>query len=113
MKLIDILIFLLSVAGLVYFMFERIKYSNRERYYEKSERLKELERIIAVIENENGETEEIIKSINADTVYDDEMTDRLINYRDNEGYLKDLKKEQREIELYLRIARKSFDSLGV
>jgi hypothetical protein len=94
-------------------MFERIKYSNRERYYEKLKRLKELERIIAVIENDNKVTEEIIKSINADTVYDSEMTDKLVNYRDNEGYLKDLKKEQIEIELYLRIARKSFDSLGV
>jgi hypothetical protein len=67
-----------------------------------------LERIAAIIETENEETEEIINSINADTVYDAGMTDKLIKYRDNEEILRYLKDKQRKIELYLRKARRYF-----
>jgi uncharacterized membrane protein YvbJ len=115
MKLIDILIFSLSAIGLVYFMFDRIKYSNRNAFHDKSERLEEINKIIANIERDKKEIEEIIKSTNADTVYNNEITDKLINYRDNEDYLKELKEEQRKIELYLRHACKyiSADDLGI
>ncbi|MDR2941737.1 MAG: hypothetical protein LBV17_04000 [Treponema sp.] len=111
MKLIDTLIFSLCAIGLVYFIFDRIKYSNIEIYRDKLEKLNELRRTIAAIESDNKHVEKIIKSMNADTfyddeLYDDELTDKLINYRDNEVKLENLKKEQRKIELYVRRAGK-------
>jgi hypothetical protein len=74
-------------------------------FYEKSERLNEIYKIIAVIENDIRDTEEIIKSINFDAVYDDGLTDKFISYRDNEDRLRYLKDEQGKIERYLRKAR--------
>jgi hypothetical protein len=113
MNFVDILIFTLSVIVLVYFIFHRVKYSNREVYFKKLEKLDEIKKAVAVIEKENEETEKIIKSINADTVYGNKMTDKLINYRDNEDKLEDLKIKQRKIELYLRYASKYINSFGV
>jgi len=108
MKLIDIIILSLCVIGLIYFFFDRLKYSNVNAYREKQERLFDISKKIAAIENDNAETEELIKSINADTVYDDEMFEKLINYRDNEDRLVELKNEQRKIELYIKNARSYF-----
>jgi len=102
MKTIDIIIFSLCVIGLIYFFFDRLKYSNISVYRKKLERLNEIRKIIASIENDNDETEEIIKSINIDTVHDDETINKFINYRDNDTKLSVLKDEQREIELYIK-----------
>ncbi|GBU28266.1 hypothetical protein R84B8_01824 [Treponema sp. R8-4-B8] len=108
MKLIDIIIISLCVIGLIYFAFDRLKYSNLKAFHKKLERLNELKKTIAAVENDNKKTEDFIKSINADTVYDDETLERLINYRDNEEKLDDLKNEQRKIELYIKNARSYF-----
>jgi len=113
MKLIDILILSLSAIGLVYFGIERIKYSNKYIYQKKLERLNELRKTIAAIESDNAETDKIIESINEDTYYDDELTDKLINYRDNEEKLKYLKDEQRKTERYLKIAGKYINNSGI
>jgi len=101
MKLIDIIILSLCVIGLIYFAFDRFKYSNKKVFSENIRRLNYLRKIIADIENDNSETEKIIKSINADTIFDDELTDKLIKYRDDEDKLNILKTEMKQIEKYI------------
>jgi hypothetical protein len=105
MKLIDILIFSLSAAGLVYFMFDRLKYSNRNVYTRKLERLYELEIEIRNIKSVNNETEKLINNMNPDMDFDDSFTDKLIKYRDDADKLEALRNEHREIDLYLRKTR--------
>jgi hypothetical protein len=112
MQFADILILSFSVIVLVYFLYDRSKYSNRDVYFEKLERLEELKKTILAIQKENEETEEIIKSITAGTVYDNEMIDKFASYSDNQGKLKDLKTEQRKIEWYLRYAGRYINSFG-
>jgi hypothetical protein len=102
MDFIDTLIIVSCVAGLIYFAFDRIKYSNITVFYKKQERLFELNKIITVIKIDIKETDEIIKTVNIDTLYDDIFTDKLIAYRDNMDKLILLKKEQKEIEIYLK-----------
>ena len=113
MKLIDIIIFSLCVIGLIYFFFDRLKYSNINVYRKKLKRLIELRKIIASIENDNNETEEIIKSINIDTVHDDETINKFINYRDNDNKLSVLKDEQKKIELYIKNFRIYNKNIGI
>jgi len=108
MELIDVIIFSSCVIGLIYFAFDRLKYSNKKTYHEKNDRLNQLRKTIAAIENDNRETEELIKLINHDTVYDDEFTDKLIKYGENEYKLNDLKNEKKTIEKYIKNAGKYF-----
>jgi len=105
MNFIDILILFLSIAGLVYFAFDRVRYSNKNVYCKKLERLNEIRKTIIFIETENAGTDEIIKSMNADMVCDDETADKLIKYRDNEEKLEYLKDEKNKIERYIKHAR--------
>jgi len=105
MKLIDIIIFSLCVIGLVYFIFDRRKYTNLSAYYEKHERLFEIIKEITALENDNKEFNELIKITNLDTDVDDEFADKLICYRNNEDKLKFLKNEQIKIEYYIKNAR--------
>jgi len=104
MNFIDLLILFLSIAGLVYFFIDRVRYSNRNVYCKKLERLNEIRKTIIFIETENAGTDEIIKSMNADTVCDDETADKLIKYRDNIEKLEYLKDEQNKIERYIKRA---------
>jgi len=101
MKLIDFIIFFICVIGLIYFAFDRFKYSSKKIYHKNIKRLNHLRKIIASIENDNIETEEIIKSINFDTVFNDDLTDKLIKYRDDEDKLNILKTELKQIEKYI------------
>jgi hypothetical protein len=96
-------------------VFDRSKYSNSRvnKFSNKSvgfseyvfhkhlEKLTDLNNIITAIEFDIKETEEIIKTEDIDTLYDDIFTDKLITYRDNEHKLKELKNERRELELYI------------
>ena len=102
MNPIDIIILSCCIIGLVYFAIDRFKYRDINVYHEKLERLNELRKLITAIENENVETENIIKSINLDNDFNDELTDKLIKNRDNEYKLSSLKDEQRKIELYIK-----------
>jgi len=102
MKLIDVIILSLCLIGLIYFAFDRFKYSSKKIYRENIRRLDYLRKIIAAIENDNIETEKIIKSINVDTVYDDETINKFINYRNNEDELNILKTELKQIEKYIK-----------
>jgi hypothetical protein len=102
MDFIDILIIVSCAAGLIYFAFDRIKYLNITVFYKKQERLFELNKIISIIEIEIRDTEEIIKTEKIDALYDDIFADKLIAYRDNMDKLILLKKEQKEIEIYLK-----------
>jgi len=102
MKIIDIIIFSLCAAGLVYFIIDRFKYRDINVYHDKLERLNELRKLITSVEKENKETENMIHSMNIDSIYENEFTDRVINYRDNEYKLINLKKEKKEIERYIK-----------
>jgi len=102
MKIIDIIIFTLCATGLIYFMFDRLKYTNMNVYREKLKRLNELRKLIALIENEDRETEKLIWSVNLDADLEKELADRLIGYRDNDDKLSVLKDEQRKIEKYIK-----------
>jgi len=104
MKLIDIILLSLCGIGLIYFYFDRRKYTSISAYHEKLERLNKLKLLIITIENNKKETDELIKSINADTHYDEELIDKLIKYRNNEEKLNVLEKELIETEKYIRTA---------
>ena len=99
MKIIDIIILSLCVIGLVYFFFDRLKYRDINMYYKKLERLNELRKKIAAVENDNLKTEGLFASNNLNVVYDNEDVDNFVIYK---GSLSSLKKEQKEIELYIR-----------
>jgi len=68
-------------------------------YYKKLERLNELRKKIAAVENDNLKTEGLFASNNLNVVYDNEDVDNFVIYK---GSLSSLKKEQKEIELYIR-----------
>ena len=112
MHFLDILILLLSFCGLIYFIFDRIKYSNFNVYRQKSERLSELNKIINFIENNDSEITEQIKVHNFDMPLNNNLIDQLIKHRDDEDKLKHLKTEREKIEIYLRIASKYIHSYG-
>jgi hypothetical protein len=105
MSLIDILIFVISIAGLIYFFLDRIKYSNKNTYYKKLERLYELEKEIHRIELHNSETEVLINNMNIYMDFDDGIADKLIKYRDDSGKLETLKNERIKISSYLLKSR--------
>jgi len=113
MKLIDIFIFLLCVVGLVYFFFDRLKYSNINTYHEKLERLSDIRKKIATIEADNKKFNELIKTTNLDTDFDENFSNKLIDYRNNEEKLNVLKREQREIEKYIKNARMYNKNIGI
>jgi len=102
MNPIDIIILSCCVIGLVYFAIDRFKYRDINVYHEKLERLNELRKLITAIEIEDKETEKMIWAIDLDAYLENELTDRLINYRDNDNKLSVLKDEQRKIELYIK-----------
>jgi len=107
MKLIDIIIFSISVVGLIYFFIDRRKYTSISTYHDKLERLNELRKTIAAIEHDINETKESIKpgSIDTNIIYDDELTKKLVKQNDNEEQLKLLKTELKEVEKYIQNAR--------
>ena len=108
MGFIDILILIVCIAGLSYFVYKRIKYSNRDVYSHKLERYKELHKLICKINADNEKMESLILSANTDFDFNSALTDKLIEYRDNEEKLELYKQEYKEIELYLRKARPYF-----
>ena len=110
MKIIDYIILSLCAVGLVYFFFDRLKYRNINVYYEKLERLNELRKKITAIENDNMKNENLIISNNFGVVYDDEDKDNFVIYKDT---LTNLKKEKREIELYIKNFRMYNKNLGI
>jgi len=105
MGFIDIFILIICIAGLLYFVYERLKYSNRDVYIRKLERLNKLKALISKIKSDNEEMESIILSTNTDFDFNKALTDKLIEYRDNEEKLESYKAEYKEIELYLRKSR--------
>jgi len=104
MNVIDILIFIVCTGGLFYFAFKRIKYSNRNVYRQKYERLNILNELISAAETEKEEAENLISSVNFDDEFKDGIVNKFIKYGDNMEKLRELKKEQTEIERYLRNA---------
>jgi len=115
MNFIDILILFVSIGGLIYFVFHRFKYSNNTlftpvnsnayEYAQNLEKLYALQEEIRVIELHNNNMEKIISDMNADMYFDDGLTDKLINYRNNIDKLKILKFEYRKINLFLKNSR--------
>jgi sortase (surface protein transpeptidase) len=73
MKLIDNIIFSISVVGLVYFFIDRCKYTSISTYHEKLEKLNKLRKTIAAIENEDKKTNENNTSI----IYNEESSEQL------------------------------------
>ena len=105
MTFIDILILIVCIAGLVYFAFDRLKYSNKDVYSQKLEKLNKLKSLIHKIETDNEETESLIQSTKTDFDFNNIITDKLIEYRDNAEKLELYKNEYKETEAYLRKAR--------
>jgi cephalosporin-C deacetylase-like acetyl esterase len=111
MNFIDILIFIISVGGLIYFIFHRFKYSNKTlftpvnsnayEYIQNLEKLHALREEIRLIELHNNDMENLISNMNVDMYFDDGLTDKLINYRNNIDKLEILKFEYKKINLYL------------
>jgi hypothetical protein len=110
MNFIDIFIFIFCIAGLVYFAFNRIKYSNikysnKNVYFQKLEKLDKLQTLINKIKSDNDEMELLISLSNKDFDINDIHTDKLIKYRDNKEKLKNYNDEYKKIESYLNKAR--------
>jgi hypothetical protein len=111
MNFIDILILIISVGGLIYFIFRRFKYSNKiaftpvnsnmYEYIQNLEKLHALREEIRVLELHNNDMEKLISDMN----FDDGLTDKFINYRNNIDKLEILKFEYKKINLYLINAR--------
>ena len=110
MKIIDYIILSLCLIGLVYFFFDRLKYRDINVYYKKLERLNELRKKITAIENDNMKNENLIISNNFGVVYDDEDKDNFVIYKDT---LANLKKEKRELELFIKNFRMYNKKLGI
>ena len=103
-----ILIILVTIFNIIKVII-RAKYFNTDIANKKCERLKELMEIIHNIKTDNYEVEQLIQTIYADTVFDDDFIERFIAYRDNEDNLRQAENEQKEIKKNFRIAR-FFDS---
>jgi hypothetical protein len=101
-----------SLLTLIYFAYDRIKYSNREIYHNKRERLNEINQLINAIQIENKEAMKLIETISFDTDLDDSLIDSLIKYNDNDDTLITLKKEQREIQKYFKKAHSYIKDKG-
>jgi hypothetical protein len=110
MKIIDIIILSLCVAGLVFFFFDRLKYRNINAYYDKLERLNELRKKIAAVENDKLNTEKYFNSNDLGVVYDDEDTDNFVICKDK---LSSLKKEKTEIERFIKNFRMYNKNLSI
>jgi hypothetical protein len=104
MNFIDIIILIICIAGLGCFAFERIKYSNKNVYFQKLEKLNKLRTLIIKIKSDNEEMELLISLSNKDFDFNDILTDKLIEYRDNEEKLKLYNDEYKKIESYLNKA---------
>lgn len=104
MNFLDILILLICLGGLIFFFFDRIKFSNKTVYQQKKERFFQLQKLINNIKSENEEAEILIQSLDFDD-FTDSITDKLIKYRDNEDKLEICKAEYKKIESYLKNAR--------
>ena len=113
MILIDILIFILCLGGLIYLITDRAKYMDINKYYKKQKRLFELCEIINSIEADNKKILEQIDDANIYEPLDDKFANKLIQFSDDENKLTELKKEQREVETYLKNARHYKKTLGV
>jgi len=111
--LIDILIFILCLGGLIYLITDRAKYMDINKYYKKQKRLFELCEIINSIEADNKKILEQIDDANIYEPLDDKFANKLIQFSDDENKLTELKKEQREVETYLKNARHYKKTLGV
>jgi len=99
MKTIDIILFALCVLGLIYFFFDRRKYSSISVYHEKLEKLNELRRKITALEEKN-------KIANENTAY--------VIYDETPEQLKILKTELKETEKYIKnynMYKKSFKNI--
>ena len=104
MNFIDILFLAICLGGLLYFITDRFRYSNKNVYKQKLEKYYQLQKLINNIKLENEETEYLIQLLNLDD-FNDTITDKLIKYRDNEGKLEIYKAEYKKIESYLNKAR--------
>jgi len=93
MKLIDIILLSLCVLGLIYFYFDRRKYTSISTYHKKLERLNELRKRITMIENKNKDEDE--DENNTSVIYNNESSEQL----------KLLKTELKEVEKYIQNAR--------
>jgi hypothetical protein len=105
MIFLDALIAFACAAGLICFFFERVRYSNINAYRQKLERLRELEKEIRAIKHENIRAENIINNMDADMNFDENFTDELIKFSDDEARLETLKNECRKTASYLNKAR--------
>jgi len=105
MSFIDITICILCIGGLVYFFFERIKYSDIDIYCAKLKMSSDLEKSIKTIEACNKDTLEQIKNADLTEPLDPVFVDRLVSYRDYEEELKILKNTKRKTDKWLKNAR--------
>ena len=105
MKIIDILILILSIAGLFYFyIFDRRKYKNRDVFHQKLARLDELDNIIFAIETKNKKRDGIFNvSPNMDT--DNSFADERSKFMSYDKNFELLKKERKKILSYIKNAR--------
>jgi len=102
LNFIDIAIFILSLGGLIYLVLDRIIHSNINVFRAKFKRSSELDNLINDIEADCKDTLEQIKNTDLTEPLDPVFIDKLVKYRDNEYYLKILKKEQSKIEIWLK-----------
>ena len=79
------------------------KYFNINEYNLKHERLLEIDNHISIINIDNKEMYTFIRNMDIDSNIDNEFADRLIQFKDNEKILKELKQEKRKIEMYFTI----------
>jgi len=93
------------MGGLIYFVFHRFKYSNKNKYIQNLEKKYALQEEILIIEHHKYYMEKIISDMDADMYFDEKLTDELINYKNNIDKLKILKFEYRKINLFLKNSR--------
>jgi len=108
MSFINVIFWILCIGGLIYFSLARLKEKSPGiiEYREKHYRFYKLEMLINAIELDNKYILDQIKSTDLTESLDPVFTDKLIKYSDDEDNLKEFKKEKKEIEKWLRNAKK-------
>ena len=105
MKFIDLVLFAFALFLLVYLTYSRKKFLNRDVYFSKLDRQRDLSKTIEEIENENIEITELIGSFNFDADFDNPTLEKIFKYNTNEEKLIKLKSEKKDIDMYLKTVR--------
>ena len=113
MKFIDIAIAILCFVLLIFLLIDRKKYLDINKYYKNVSRLHHIIGLINDIEIRNKYILDQIESMDIEMSFDDDFTDKLIKFRDEQDYLELLKNEQKRIQIYLKNVRHYKSTIGI